>query len=110
MIARVGHATTWHRNRGNGVFENQLLQVSRFQDNREFIEATNLAREFDAADQIDRHIDAIPAESIEEAILHILTILRVHIFKTGFPDFGHPYCPSLKVSYLLLLLAYTARV
>lgn len=87
------------------MFENQLLQISRFQNNREFVEATNLAREFDTADQIDRHIDAIPAESIEEAVLYVLTILRFHI-----AQIGNPNCPSLKIYLLLLLLACTARV
>lgn len=79
MITGVRHAAARHRNRGNGVFENQLLQVSRFQNNRELVEATNLSGKFDAADQIDRHIDAIPAESVEEAVLYVLTILRFHI-------------------------------
>lgn len=75
MLARVRHAAARYGDGGNRVFENQLLQIPRFQHNGEFVKAANFTGEFDAADQIDRHIDAIPAESVEEAVLYVLTIL-----------------------------------
>ena len=75
------------------MFEDQLLQVPRFQHDGEFVEAANLTGKFDTADQVDRHIDPIPAESIEEAVLYVLSVLRVHISQS-----------PLSVNFFLLLL------
>ena len=54
------------------MFENQLLQVPRFQHEREFVEAANLARQLDASHQIDRHIDAVATEVVQKPVLNIL--------------------------------------
>ena len=77
------------------MFEDQLLQIPRFQNDGEFIEAANLAGQFDAADQVDRYIDTIPAESVEEAILNVLTVLIFHF----------PNRPSLKNFCLLVVVS-----
>ena len=98
LDAGVRHAAARHRDRRDCVFEDQLLQIPRLQDNGEFVEAANLAGEFDAADQIDRHIDTISAESVEEAILYVLTVLIFHF----------PNRPSLKSVYLLLVVVHMA--
>jgi len=71
-------AATRNRNRGNRVFEDQLFQVSRFQHKRKLVEAANLAGQFDASHQIDRHIDAIFAKVIQKSILNILLSSVVH--------------------------------
>ena len=40
-------------NGGNGMFEDELLLLSGFQNNRILVEATDAARQFDAADEIN---------------------------------------------------------
>ena len=60
------------------MFKDQLLQISRFQHERELVEAANLARQFDPAHQVDRHVDAIFAKVIQERVLNILLSSIVH--------------------------------
>jgi len=40
-------------NGGNGMFEDELFLLSGFQNNRILVEATDAARQFDAADEIN---------------------------------------------------------
>jgi len=73
----VMEAATRHRDRRNCVFEDQLFQVSRFQHEREFVEAADFTREFDATHQIDRHVDAIAAQIIQKPVLNVLRGLSI---------------------------------
>ncbi len=60
------------------MFEDQLFQVPRFQHERKFVEAANLARQFDASHQVDRHVHTVFAKVVQKRILNILLSSIVH--------------------------------
>lgn len=60
------------------MFEDQLFQVPRFQNERKFVETANLASQFDAAHQVNRHVDAVFAQIVQKSILNILLSSIVH--------------------------------
>lgn len=60
------------------MFENQLFQIPRFQHERKFVEAANLAGQFDASHKVDRHVHAVFAKIVQERILNILLSSVVH--------------------------------
>lgn len=61
------------------MLEDQLLQVSRLQNNRKLVEAADLAGKLDPSHQIDRNIDAILSKIVQKGILYILRIKRAVI-------------------------------
>lgn len=71
-------ASARNRNGGNRVFEDQLLQIPRFQHQRKLVKAANLSGQLHASHQIDRHIDTIFAEVIQKSVLYILLSSIVH--------------------------------
>ena len=80
-----------NRDRRNCMLEDQLLQISGFQDKRKFIETANLARELDAAHQVDCHIDTVSSKVIQKTVLYVLRILSICI-----------HCPEAPLSLSLL--------
>lgn len=59
------------------MLEDQLLQIARFKHEGELIEAANLACELNASHQIDRHIDPVFAQVIQEPVLYVLGVLGI---------------------------------
>jgi len=59
-------------NGGDGVFEDELFLLSGFQNNRILVEATDAARQFDAADEVNRYQRTLAAHLIEKGVLKIL--------------------------------------
>ena len=76
--ARMMETSARNRNGGNRVFEDQLLQIPRFQHQRKFVEAPNFAGQLYASHQVDRHVDTIFAEVIQKSILYVLLSSIVH--------------------------------
>lgn len=75
----VVKAAARNRDRGNRVFEDQLFQISRLQHERELIETANLSRKFHSPHQVNRNIDTVSAEIIQETVLNVLRILSVSV-------------------------------
>ncbi len=67
------------RYRRNRVLKYQLLQVTRLEHQRKLVETTNLAREFDAAHQVDRYIDTVFTKVVEKPILNVLGVLCISV-------------------------------
>ena len=59
------------------MFENQLLKISGLEHQGKLVKAANLAREFDAAHQIDCYIDTVFTQIIQEAVLYVLGVLCI---------------------------------
>ena len=59
-----------HR-RGDGVLQNQLLQIFGFQHNRVFVERANAARELDAVQQMHGDVLVSPQSSVEKRFLYV---------------------------------------
>ena len=56
----------------NRVFEDQLFLIAGFEHERVFVEASNAAGEFHAAQQINRNGTFFFARIVEKAVLYIL--------------------------------------
>ena len=56
------------------MLEDQLLEIARLEHYRELVKAANLARQFDAAHQVDRDVDPVLAQVVQKSVLHILRI------------------------------------
>jgi len=69
---RMVYASTRNGNGRDRVLEDQLLEVARLENYRELVETADLARQFDAAHQIDGDVDPILAKIVQESILNIL--------------------------------------
>jgi hypothetical protein len=66
------HRASGHRDRRDRMLENQLFQVARLKHQLEFIKAFDLTSQFHAAHQVNRHIDAVTAQSIQKTVLYVL--------------------------------------
>lgn len=60
------------------MFEDQLFQIPRFQHERKLVETANLASQFDAAHQVNRHVYAVFTKVVQKRILNILLSSIVH--------------------------------
>ena len=80
------------------MFEDQLFKISRFEHQGKFVKAANFAREFDAAHQIDRDIDTVFPQIIQEAILYVLGVLCIVVH---FPN-------RLSVNFICLFIILTS--
>src|ERR1700757_1812171 len=61
-----------HDDRGNGMFEDQLLLVSRIKNHRILVEGANAARQLHATHQINCDVVALFTGSVEKGILNVL--------------------------------------
>ena len=64
---------------GNGMLENQLFLIVRFQHHGVFIERTNAPRKLHSAEQINGDMQLVFACRVEERILYVLRRLIVHL-------------------------------
>jgi hypothetical protein len=66
-------------NRGDGVFEDQLLLIVVFQQNGIFIERPNPSSQFHTAYQVNRDLGFILADRIQKSVLNVLSCFAFHL-------------------------------
>lgn len=71
-MAKLAGRTAEVRDRGNSVFENQLILRSGFQNQREFVKALDSAQQLRAVHQINRHGRLFTPGEIQKTILNVL--------------------------------------
>jgi hypothetical protein len=67
-----------HGDRGDGVFEDQLLLVVGVEHDGILVEGADAARELDSAQQVNGDVGSLLACRIEEGVLDVLRRLIFH--------------------------------
>src|SRR5271156_5122154 len=69
---RVDVASARNNDGRNRMFENQLLLITGFENDRVLVKRSNTARQLDSTDQIDRNVMPFLSCCVEKGILNIL--------------------------------------
>ena len=74
-VMKIAPASTRQRNGRNGVFEDQLLLRSGFQNYRILVKAFDSTRKLDSAHQVNRNVASFFTGTVEKAVLYCVLLL-----------------------------------
>lgn len=74
-MMKIAPASAWQRNCRDGVFEDQLLLRSGFQNYRVFVKALDSPGKLNSAHQVDCYIASFFTGTVEKAVLYCVLLL-----------------------------------